>query len=288
MMNVSANPYSTDHESTYRNAASCMAAAPPTTEHLHSHHYPSSPQLHEAGNHGASSLLYHHSHLLEYGITTSNSPIMSESYYETSPYSSNNTTTSSYNNSTMPSPDHHIISSDNGLSYTNLDYMYSGTLNPSGYSPYNPDDRLRLPNAQQYDHHLAQCNYPNPQNTSWIQQHHTMTFQNTLSDPNVGLDGSVGPDVKQIMDHGQFMKDSRKLGYAVGGSHQSTQPPPGYSMKPGDVLNEHHSANNVTVPTTQQQQQQQQQSTATHAPTYKWMQVKRNVPKPQSEYLLKL
>lgn len=188
----------------------------------------------------------------------------------------------------MPSPDHHIISSDNGLSYTNLDYMYSGTLNPSGYSPYNPDDRLRLPNAQQYDHHLAQCNYPNPQNTSWIQQHHTMTFQNTLSDPNVGLDGSVGPDVKQIMDHGQFMKDSRKLGYAVGGSHQSTQPPPGYSMKPGDVLNEHHSANNVTVPTTQQQQQQQQQSTATHAPTYKWMQVKRNVPKPQSEYLLKL
>lgn len=183
----------------------------------------------------------------------------------------------------MPSPDHHIISSDNGLSYTNLDYMYSGTLNPPGYSPYNPDDRLRMPNAQQYDHHLAQCNYSNPQSTSWIQQHHSMAFQNSLSDPNVGLDVSVTQaDVKQIMDHGQFMKDSRKLGYAVGGSgpHQSNQTPSGYSMKPGDVLNDHHSANNVTVPTTQQQQQQQ-----STAPTYKWMQVKRNVPKPQSEYL---
>lgn len=274
MMNVSANPYNTDHESTYRNAASCMAAAPPTTEHIHSHYTPS-PQLHENGSHGAPGLLYHHSHLLEYGITTSNSPVMGESYYETSPFSSNNTTTSSYNNSSMPSPDHHIISSDNGLSYTNLDYMYSGSLNPTGYSPYNPDDRLRMPTTQQqYEHHMSQCNYPPTQNTAWIQQHHTMTFQ----DPNMGLDTSTGVDVKQIIDHGQFMKETRKMGYST--QHQS-QPPPGYTMTTGktsDVINDHHtSANNTTVPTTQQQQ-------TTVAPTYKWMQVKRNVPKPQSEY----
>uniref|UniRef100_A0A336KAF1 CSON002528 protein n=1 Tax=Culicoides sonorensis TaxID=179676 RepID=A0A336KAF1_CULSO len=282
MMNVSANPYNTDHESTYRNTASCMAVAPPSTDHLHTH-YPPTSQIHESATHTTPGLLYHHSHLLEYGITTSNSPIMGESYYETSPYnSSNNTTTSStYNNSSMPSPDHHIISSDNGLSYTNLDYMYSGTLNPSGYSPYNPDDRLRMP-GQQYDH-LSQCNYPGTQNPGWIQQHHTMPHP--FTDPSM-LEGSV-TDVKQVMDHGQFMKDSRKLGYVPGSISHQTQPqppppPPGFGMtgKSGDVGGDHlNLSNNTTVPTSQQQQQQ---STVSHTPTYKWMQVKRNVPKPQS------
>lgn len=50
-----------------------------------------------------------------------------------------------------------------------------------------------------------------------------------------------------------------------------------------DVLNE---ANNVSVPnatTTNTANAMQQQSATPAAPTYKWMQVKRNVPKPQSE-----
>lgn len=268
-MNVSANHYN-DHESSYRNA-SCMSVAQ-VTEHGQVH-YPS--QMHDISNasvHSNPGLLYH-SHLLEYGITTSSSPILGETYYDTSPY---NTNTSSYSSTNVPSsvsPDHHnIISSDNGLSYTNLDYMYSGP--PNAAYPYNPDDRLRM--SQQYDH-ISQCNYSphTTQNPSWLPQHtiqtHSHAYQNALDNAsglNPALLDSSG-DMKQLMDSGQFMNKSSKLNYP------QQPPPPQYSTtKNGsDPSGEHHASNVHQTSNTQ----------TTSVPTYKWMQVKRNVPKPQSK-----
>ncbi|XP_063703835.1 homeotic protein labial-like [Culicoides brevitarsis] len=255
MMNISANPYSSDHESTYRNA--CMASAPATSDIMH---YPTtSSHLHETPNHASGLLYHHHSHLLEYGITTSNSPVISESYYENS-YNSSNSNNSQNNpvsyNASLPSPDHHIISSDNGLSYTNLDYMYSTT----GTAGYSYEDRLRMPNSQYDQHHasISQCSsYTNSQ--TW--HHHHPSMSSFSASEAVSSMGDV-VDVK--MDQRKYASSSQ--GYGMTNTIPTTTQTTGI-IKQNDVLNE-----TTSVPNTTQQQ----------APTYKWMQVKRNVPKPQS------
>ncbi|KAL7024713.1 hypothetical protein ACKWTF_013181 [Chironomus riparius] len=251
-----------------------------------------------SGNHFYSSAIAH-PHLysptaIEYGIHTSsnNSPSeqydkyydaqSNDGYYTTTGTGSstavvtNNNNNNNNNNTNSGSPETHIISSDNGLSYTNLDYIAYQQAHHNQAQGYNiaissSDDKLTLnhhyneelllnnPQNPLHHHHQHHHNAKIAANNPW---HHTNSSNHNFMD-------APGTLVNQMQ--------------AISGNNLTTQ----------QTLQQHamHSPNSIqsSSPTLQNQQQQdsngqliQQQSTA---PTYKWMQVKRNVPKPQTPKL---
>lgn len=220
---------------------------------------------------------YAHPHLysptaIEYGIHTSSNNSPSDQYYEQandqSYYASNS---SNNNNNNSGSPETHIISSDNGLSYTNLDYIayqqaHHGTSH--AYIHAN-DEKLHL------SHHYNEEMLMNSSQASVHHHHHMTTAPNaTWHHPN-----SSNNVVNNFMENSV----NQMQAIASGGGNQQT-------------IQQHaamHSPNSIqsTSPTLQNQQasegsvqQAMQQQQSQNVPTYKWMQVKRNVPKPQSEW----
>lgn len=200
---------------------------------------------------------FYHPHLYspsaaEYGITTTNNSPSDELYYDSTP-----TGIHSLHNSHAASgpPAHliqdHIISSENGLSYTNLDYMYSQSHGNSLY--LHSEDKLILSNSYNpvndglCSHH-APGQHSSPASSSSIAQN---AWQN-----NIGY------------------TDSSTVHHQVGlGSLSNVQNQS--QLRPLVVTtgrSQSQASANALTPQTQQ-------------PTYKWMQVKRNVPKPQSMYI---
>lgn len=230
-----------------------------------------------------SSAMYH-PHLYspsaaEYGITTSNpSPTDHHSYFDGDTTvvhpSFYNPQTSSGGDPQVPAvPETHIISSDNGLSYTNLDYMYShghhhaSTGANSGFLHEDDKSAVHLtyngpshgvaahPTGQTQHHSTASTIITSASGATWHPHHHGHHH------PTDFLDGTSLPSGHQ-------------LSLSAMGSIQTqlSALPPGNGR--GGLVNHNHQ---------DQSQPQQLHGQQPHQPTYKWMQVKRNVPKPQSE-----
>lgn len=154
----------------------------------------------------------------------------------------------------------HIISSDNGLSYTNLDYMYGPPGHANNAMYLHADDKStighygesavgHLPPQQ---HHSIIASASATVGSSWQshQSHHNSAY----------LEGSIAAAHSVAMS-------------CMGAGGHPTSGGTGRGL--------------VAVPTEQQHQQQQSQPAAQpqqQQPTYKWMQVKRNVPKPQGKH----
>lgn len=203
----------------------------------------------------------------EYGITTTGHNIPpDDSYYDNSTTSVHNFYNTQHHTSHPTNViQDHIISSDNGLSYTNLDYMYGQSHH--GNNVYlNSDDKISLTHSYNitsddilgpvgHSHHL-----PSATSTgTWHQHHHTnSSYLDTTLSHQIGIN-SVS---NSITGQNQMRQLTSPSGRSI--SHGS----------PGAQQQQQHL-----------QQQQQQQQPQSHQPTYKWMQVKRNVPKPQSKLL---
>lgn len=201
--------------------------------------------------------LYTHPHLYspsaaEYGITTS--AHMSSNNSPSEPYYDADNGHAYYNSASGPSPgsiqDPHIISTDNGLSYTNLDYMYNNqNLHSSSGYPIHPDEKVHHFNLSEnilLGHSPTQSSQSSPSvaGPTW---HHPSYIDSSLSHP-IGL-GNLGGGQSQ---HNNINNVSHNI----------------------DVTH-----TTASSPGLQNQSQQQQQNIQ----TYKWMQVKRNVPKPQGK-----
>lgn len=288
------------HSSGYQSTESvgsgnAYAYYPNHHHHLHHHHfhanseflstYPthnnSSPAntTPPSASSNSSSAMYH-PHLYsptaaEYGITTSSnhSPAdqtffdsengVLQSYYVSGQGSSNAPNVdqqqqqqSAAVNSVLA--DAHIISSDNGLSYTNLDYMYGPPNHPNNAMYLHGDDKSTINHynslaADSNAGHLAQQHHPIIPNASATV---AASWQTHQSHHNSGyLEGSIAAA------HSVAMNCLPAAGHSTNGSS-------------GRGL--------VGVQSDQQQQNaQHQQQQHQQQPTYKWMQVKRNVPKPQ-------
>lgn len=204
---------------------------------------------------GLNTHLYTHPHLYspsaaEYGITTTSQ--LSTNNSPSEPYYDADSAHSYYNATSGPSPgaiqDPHIISTDNGLSYTNLDYMYNqNPHNPTGYQ-IHPDDKVHhynLSDNMLLGHSPTQSNQSSSSVPSW---HHPSYIDSTLSH-SIGLSNLSGQNQINSLNNTTNSVDI---------NHSS-----------------------ATSPSLQHQSQQQQQNIQ----TYKWMQVKRNVPKPQGTEL---
>lgn len=195
---------------------------------------------------------------VEYGIHTSstnNSP--SDQYYEHDSAFYNGGTNSVSNNNGSPMPENHIISSDNGLSYTNLDYIAYQQAHGNQAYLHGSDEKVHLPHHYNEDmmiasgqttlHHHAAPNNP------W---HHAHNHGYAVETSGGNISNQIGI---ATMSANNITSQQHSM-------HSPTGIQPTQSTSP-------------TLQNQQQQQSQQQQN----VPQYKWMQVKRNVPKPQSE-----
>lgn len=234
--------------------------------HAQAHHgYQSNPAPSSAPPASSNFNSTAHPHLyspsaLEYGITTSSNNSPSEFFEASDAYYSASGTANNGLGSPGVLPENHIISSDNGLSYTNLDYItYQQTHGNQGFMMqnsvdekvhlahhYEPHQELMMANSQLHSHH-----HSGP--ASW--HHHHPGYMD--SPPHqIGLNG---------LNNIASMQASSLQAQQI--NHQM--------HSPSGI----QSAQSTSPSLSQQQQQLQQQN----VPTYKWMQVKRNVPKPQSE-----
>lgn len=197
---------------------------------------------------------------IEYGIHTSsanNSP--TDQYFEhgESGYYNSGNASNGTNNNGSPMPDTHIISSDNGLSYTNLDYIAYQQAHGNQAYLHGPDEKLHV--AHHYNDEIVMANgqttalhHHGSGNNPWHHAHHGYQVENAGNQINMA--GNL-PSQQQI---------SHSL-------HSPSGIQPSQSTSP-------------TLQSQQQQQQSQSQTQQQNVPQYKWMQVKRNVPKPQSEF----
>lgn len=203
---------------------------------------------------------------IEYGIHTSsanNSP--SEQYFEHSEsgyYNSGNGSAGNGNNNNgSPMPENHIISSDNGLSYTNLDYIAYQQAHGNQAYLHGTDEKIHIPH-----HYNEEMIMASGQTTL----HHHGGGNNPWHHPH---------------SHGYAVESSGNMSNQLNLATMSAN-----SLGPQQQISHSmHSPSGIqptqsSSPTLQNQQQQQQSQQQQNVPQYKWMQVKRNVPKPQSEY----
>lgn len=201
---------------------------------------------------------------IEYGIHTSssnNSP--SEQYFEHGEgggyYNTGNGSSGNGNNNNngSPMPENHIISSDNGLSYTNLDYIAYQQAHGNQAYLHGADEKVHL--AHHYNEEMIMASG---------QHHH----------------GAGNNPWHHAHSHGYAVESSGNLANqlnitAMPGGNLTSQQQISHSMHSPSGIQPAQSAS----PTLQNQQQQQQSQQQQNVPQYKWMQVKRNVPKPQSK-----
>uniref|UniRef100_T1H7M7 Homeobox domain-containing protein n=1 Tax=Rhodnius prolixus TaxID=13249 RepID=T1H7M7_RHOPR len=153
-------------------------------------------------------------------------------------------------------PGQDVITS-NGLSYTNLDYNYPCAKG----DVYHQERNLHI-HGQDYLDNFQEIEH----------YHHHHHHMQSVSHPVQEM--HYGPTVKEEILHQQPQQQSH-LGHHHSHQHQFESGLQGQQFAAQTAQQQsrlHHS---------QQQQQQQQPS----VPTYKWMQVKRNVPKPSGALL---
>lgn len=193
-----------------------------------------------------------------------------ESNHQVTPTS---TTASSSSNDMLSEsiPPSHIISSDNGLSYTNLDYMYgNGAGHPNPLYLHQTDDKSAMAHA--YNHTTQAGNIENnlhsPVHSAAWQSQHTPPQHSTHSHHTSAyqLDGAVNAHSvsanQATVAAACLQNQATQLGTNPNGIHLRT-------------------LNNRSDPINTQQNSQSQSQHGQTVQTYKWMQVKRNVPKPQ-------
>lgn len=202
---------------------------------------------------------------IEYGIhTTSANNSPSEQYYEhgESGYynAGNGSSSNGTNNNGSPMPETHIISSDNGLSYTNLDYIAYQQAHGNQAYLHGPDEKVHI--SHHYNEEMIMAGGQTP-------LHHHSSGNNPWHHAH---------------SHGYAVENSVNLSNQINlatmsGNGLASQQQISHSLhSPGGIQ-----PTQSTSPTLQNQQQQQQSQQQQNVPQYKWMQVKRNVPKPQSK-----
>ncbi|XP_055626128.1 homeotic protein labial isoform X2 [Toxorhynchites rutilus septentrionalis] len=208
---------------------------------------------------------YSHSHLyspsaVEYGITTSNSP--SDLYFDSE------TQNMFYNNSQAAAGSFQqtrIISADNGLSYTNLDYMYS--QQDSGDSLINQENKLHIHRygafgltGEPVNSSELPFNHPSIPNSSWSHQLYTENNNHQVQQNCVtGIANTANTLDSHALSSARLETDTK--------------------ITTGNSSNANDNESNPSI--LQLRHDHAQQQNQHNAPTYKWMQVKRNVPKPQ-------
>lgn len=230
----------------------------------------------------------------EYGITMSNNEHnfydtdsnMVQSYYSNQSNAGDPhglSTTASHQSTPTPAstfssndekPDiapSHIISSDNGLSYTNLDYMYSSGHANALYL-HQPDDKSAITHAYNHTSQTANIDgniHSQSHSVTWQTQHppqhsnHSHHAAGYLENPVNAHGHSVG--VNSVA----CLQNQSTLATNPNGIHGRT-------------------INNRNDPTNSQQSPPNQPQHGQTVQTYKWMQVKRNVPKPQGNVNVKI
>ncbi|XP_024874892.1 homeotic protein labial-like isoform X2 [Temnothorax curvispinosus] len=151
-----------------------------------------------------------------------------------------------------------IISSENGLSYTNLDYASSSSYSnqqPHAVASVDPHQSYHVQQAAYREDPHHHHHHHHPPGGSSLHQTTTQIQQSEFSThpPGHYKEESSDTATYHILQQSSHLQHPHQHGHHHQQQHSHA----------------HHS---------QQQQQQQQQQT--QVPTYKWMQVKRNVPKP--------
>lgn len=211
-----------------------------------------------------------------------------------------------------------IISSENGLSYTNLDYASSSTSYPNQQQhAVDPHQNYHVQQpAYREDHHhhhhhhhpaagssLHQTTVPQASHsrTEHDQQlhhqssshhhhhhHHEPEYQIAVGGTSNYLH-QLTPSDESLQYHSQI-RQSEFSAHPPPGHYKEENTEattyhvlqqPGHPQHPHQHGHHHHHQQHPHAHHPQQQQQQQQQA---QVPTYKWMQVKRNVPKPVGKY----
>lgn len=222
----------------------------------------------------------------EYGITMSNNEHnfydtdsnMVQSYYsnQSNPSGHHGLTTSSGSHQSTPTsastssssndilpetlPSSHIISSDNGLSYTNLDYMY-GSGHANALYLHQPDDKSAIAHAYSTSQsaNIENNIHSQPHSAGWQTQHPPQHTNHSHHAPGY-LDNPINTHA-----HPGGVNAIACIPNQLGGSSHA------------------RNVNNRTDPINSQQSSQNQPQHGQTVQTYKWMQVKRNVPKPQGK-----
>lgn len=295
-------------------------AAPPSTSLATAIPPPSSTSS------GGSANVHHqiyHPHLysptaVEYGITTANATPPDDVYYDADPVASSGHPPfyqhQSGSGCATPSSamiHDHIINTDNGLSYTNLDYMNYSSGTTSGYlsggddkmsatNPYGHSSAAESPISYNHHHHHQHHLH----HSAHHQSHHTgALLHHPNHHPSISNNSAAGASawhmtqpVADYLDTSQATSAIAQhlgLGSLTGGMHLDTSQQQQHTMRGATPSTGHigRSGNHQSISHHQHQSSVHQlhhgqpapQSPVDMQPTYKWMQVKRNVPKPHSK-----
>lgn len=178
-----------------------------------------------------------------------------------------------------------IIQSENGLSYTNLDYTSSSSSSPS----YPAGHPCHAPQDHHHGYHVSQTLYRDEHchgtiHQSLIHQRHEHDLHQQSShehDYQISVAGSSNylhhiPDENLHYGQGAVRQDFGA--HTTGHFKEESPDTSGYHLQTGHVQHGHAHPH-----LHQQQTHHPQQHQPSRVPTYKWMQVKRNVPKPSGE-----
>lgn len=179
-------------------------------------------------------------------------------------------TTSSNTDMHSDSSTSHIISSDNGLSYTNLDYTY-GQTHPNPLYLQQTNDKSAIAHAYNATStpaaNIESNNLHHPQSASLWQTQTTPSNHHPLA----GYGDNATPPNSQ-MNHQQMP--------CIPNQTTLNSMPSTANDMPNNCNYNSRSETRTNAPTNNAPAP----NSASQQPTYKWMQVKRNMPKPQGEF----
>lgn len=196
---------------------------------------------------------------IEYGIHTTppSSQSPNDQFYENENVYYNQVITagsgsSNHNTTDGTTPSEtHIISSDNGLSYTNLDYVA---------------------------YHQAQQQFSQANDgKSSIQQHPFVDDVETSNSQNVNYHGSTAP---WQYNH---LESSESSANQMNNCNSSLQ-----TQLNNRIMSSNNNAGTLSAQQLSPNSMPHQKQASQNVPQYKWMQVKRNVPKPQCKFQFSL
>ena len=189
-----------------------------------------------------------------------------------------------------------IISSENGLSYTNLDYAssFSYPTQHANCQPADPHPSYHVQPSgyrEEHRHHgptihpVSVVSHVRPEHE---QIHHQQSSHHHEPDYQISLGSSNylhQIPSEESLHYGQAgLRQTDYAAHPTGHYKEESPDPSGYHtiQQTGHSLHGHahgHPHHHQQHPHHSQQQQHQSQ-----VPTYKWMQVKRNVPKPVGKF----
>lgn len=178
------------------------------------------------------------------------------------------TTSSSNTDMNSDSSTSHIISSDNGLSYTNLDYAAYGQTHPNPLYLHDKSAISHAYNATPAASNIETSSLHHSQSPSLWSSQTTQSNHHPLAAYG---ENSTGQNPQMTQQQLPCIPNQTTLNAMPSNAN--------------DMPNS-CSYNNRTDTRTSSAGTAQTQNSTSHQPTYKWMQVKRNVPKPQGESFL--